>query len=110
MERQKWELWRRGQSSEEPVEPALAFCTAGAPVHAEALGDGVDGVAERYACAAAGDVGSKLVHGRLVWGVELFVGLCVSDEKSAFLAATGGVLNPRDARILLPLCHALRIS
>lgn len=70
----------------------------------------MDGVAERYSSAAAGDVGGKLVHAGHVGGVELFVGLCVSDEKAAFLAATGGVLNPRDAGILLPLCHALRIS
>lgn len=96
--------------AKQPVEPALTLRARGTAVHAEALGDGVDGVAERYSSAAAGDVGGKLVHAGHVGGVELFVGLCVSDEKAAFLAATGGVLNPRDAGILLPLCHALRIS
>lgn len=70
----------------------------------------MDGVAERNSCAAAGYVGGKLVHAGHVGGVELFVGLGVSDEKAAFLAAAGCVLDPRDARILLPLCHALRIS
>lgn len=70
----------------------------------------MDGVAKWHACAFAGDVGGKLVHAGHVWGVEFFVGLCVSDEKAAFLTTTGGVLNPRDAGILLPLCHVLRIS
>lgn len=100
----------RGQSSEKPVQPALTLRARGTAVHAEALGDGVDGVAERYACGAAGDVGGKLVDAVFIGGVELFVGLGVSDEKAAFFAAAGCVLDPRDARILLPLCHALRIS
>ncbi len=97
-------------SSEKPVEPALTLCARGAAVHAEALGDGVDGVSERYACCAAGYVGGELVYAVLIGGVKFFVGMGVSDEKAAFFAAAGGVLDPRDARILLPLCHPSRIS
>lgn len=70
----------------------------------------MDGVAERYSRAAAGDVGGELVDGSFVGGVKLLVGLGVSDEKAALLAATRCELDPRDAGILLPLCHERRIS
>lgn len=98
------------QSSEKPIQPALTLCATRAAVHAEAFGDGVDGVAERYSRAAAGDVGGELVDGSFVGGVELLVGLGVSNEKAALLAATRCELDPRDAGILLPLCHEHRIS
>lgn len=98
------------QSSEEPVEPALAFGADRAAFQAHALGYGVYGVAEWHAGVLAGDIGSELMDASLVGGMEFLTGSGVLDEKAAFLAAAGCVLDPRYAGILLPLCHAHRIS